>query len=499
LKKNSKGKQEAESLSSSTAKVTHVKVDFLILQIDPSNCMTYEITTKQLNPIAITVKNKGKNKSMMPACINLAGEKSIARVTLASMSDANKEAVDDQIEKTLKGKINREVKSTVLNIAHRELLELRKVEHLTKSVVECCEMIHPLKPTMDQLLRTGHALKVGDWVEIMCEYAPGTCSDGGVGEIMEISKDEDDRAWCTVSYVIDKRIETCIDQKRITVTIMPWKDTTYKKRLGRDVQPIQIEEVEERKYEPPNRTPIEWLQYCLKSRTHERRGWLKDKLLQLNLLEATPEALWKILWIHCDEKWFHGIVRRTNAKACPELGIAKTSHSAHHKKHIAKVMAHCCVGYLFTGDVEAGGDGFLISCDRCASFKMPLRNSYHSSRDPTTGKLSFKGNAVKNVKGVPYLVDCAVTGTDVGTATKPCFPLKRLWEYTLIPAIALLVDEGGPCEGAVVVVQQDNAGPHIEEGYRTWMLDQCDFLGWMYEPQAPQGITFIVPLPSPAL
>ncbi len=26
----------------------------------------------------------------------------------------------------------------------------------------------------------------------------------------------------------------------------------------------------------------------------------------------------KILWIHCDEKWFHGIVPRTNAKACPE-------------------------------------------------------------------------------------------------------------------------------------------------------------------------------------
>ena len=104
----------------------------------------------------------------------------------------------------------------------------------------------------------------------------------------------------------------------------------------------------------------------------------------------------KILWIHCDEKWFHGIVPRTNAKACPELGIPKTSHSAHHKKHIAEVMAHCCVGYLFEGDVEAGGDGLLISCDRCASFKMPLRNSYVSTRDAITGKLKFKGNALKH-------------------------------------------------------------------------------------------------------
>ncbi len=147
-------------------------------------------------------------------------------------------------------------------------------------------------------------------------------------------------------------------------------------------------------------------------------------------------------------------------------------------------MAHCCVGYLFHGDVEAGGGGFLISCDRCASYKMPLRNSYHASRDPATGKLMCKGNALKHTKGVPYLVDCSVTGSDVGTATKPCFPLKRLWEFTLIPAIAQMVDVGGPCEGATVVVQQDNAGPHIEEAYSTWIHAMFDsLLGWMYEPQ----------------
>jgi hypothetical protein len=202
----------------------------------------------------------------------------------------------------------------------------------------------------------------------------------------------------------------------------------------------------------------------------------------------------KILWIHCDEKWFHGIVPRTNGKACPELGIAKQSHSAHHKKHIAKVMAHCCVGYLFAGDVEAGGDGFLIACDRCASYKMPLRNSYHSSRDEATGKLKFKGNELKHAAGVPYLVDCNVTGSDEGTATKPCFPLRKLWEFNLIPAIAQLVDEGGPCEGAQVVVQQDNAGPHIEVGYRLWMQHIFDHLGWLYEPQAPQGTRNTYPI-----
>jgi hypothetical protein len=193
----------------------------------------------------------------MPDCIDLSGDNSIARATLATMSAADKQAVDVRMEKTMKGKINREVKDTILNIAHRELLEQKNIEHLTKSVVETVEMIHALKPTMEELLRTDHAMKVGDWVEVLCEYAPGMCSDGGVGEIVKITRDDNDRAWCTVAYVLDKRIETGIDQKRITVTIMPWKDTTTKKRQGRDVTASEIVELEECKYDPPNRTPIE--------------------------------------------------------------------------------------------------------------------------------------------------------------------------------------------------------------------------------------------------
>ncbi len=52
----------------------------------------------------------------------------------------------------------------------------------------------------------------------------------------------------------------------------------------------------------------------------------------------------KILWIHSDEKWFHALVPRGNAKACAELGLERQTYSAHHKSHIGKVMAHCTVG-----------------------------------------------------------------------------------------------------------------------------------------------------------
>ncbi len=197
-----------------------------------------------------------------PDCIDFAGKKYVARVTLEGMSAENKLAVDQQIEKTLKTKINKELKDTILNVAHREQLKLLNVEHLTKkSVVETGEMTHPLKPTLDKLLRSDHALKVGDWCEMLYKYSPGTCSDGGVGSISEISRDdEDDRVWCTVSYVLDKRVETRIDPSRITVTIMPYKDTTSRNRLGREVESIATEETEVRKYDPPLKTPLEWLQ-----------------------------------------------------------------------------------------------------------------------------------------------------------------------------------------------------------------------------------------------
>jgi hypothetical protein len=200
-----------------------------------------------------------------------------------------------------------------------------------------------------------------------------------------------------------------------------------------------------------------------------------------------PATTTKILWIHSDEKWFYGLVARKNAKACPSLGIDKQTYSAHHKSHIKKVMVHCTVGYLFDGHVENGGKGFLIAIHRCAAFRVPLRDVFHSSRDPITGRIKFKGNAVKNAAGVPYLVDCNVTGNNPGTPTKPMFPLRKVWEHSLLPAIEDLVSVGGLCEGAQVIYQEDNAGPHQEDKYTAWMAAEFLKRGWKVELQAPQG------------
>jgi hypothetical protein len=104
---------------------------------------------------------------------------------------------------------------------------------------------------------------------------------------------EEGKIYCTVGYVLDKRIETDIDSSRITVTIMPYKDTTSTKRARREPVVIVGEKDLSRKIVPPDRTPLQWLEYGLKSRNHEKRGWLRGKLLFYDLMEPNPEALWK--------------------------------------------------------------------------------------------------------------------------------------------------------------------------------------------------------------
>ena len=200
----------------------------------------------------------------------------------------------------------------------------------------------------------------------------------------------------------------------------------------------------------------------------------------------------KILWVMCDEKWFHALVPRTNAKACASLGLHKSTYSAHHKSHIGKVMVHCTVGYLFADDPDLGGEGFLIGCNRCAGFKVPSRDIRIATRDPLTKKLTYKGNPIKHPKGIPFLVDCNVTGTNPGTPTNPCFPLKTLWEHCLIPSLEKLTAPGGPCEGALVILQEDNAGPHTEGNYHAWMTAAFAERQWRIELQAPQGQSLLV-------
>jgi hypothetical protein len=103
------------------------------------------------------------------------------------MSDNKRSSIDKKIGSSLQTKLNKDVRDAILDEAHSELLAKLNCEHRTKSVVSVTTMMHPLKPTMDKLMGTTHALKVGDWVEVLYAYAPGLCSDGGMEKLSPLN------------------------------------------------------------------------------------------------------------------------------------------------------------------------------------------------------------------------------------------------------------------------------------------------------------------------
>ncbi len=62
----------------------------------------------------------------------------------------------------------------------------------------------------------------------------------------------------------------------------------------------------------------------------------------------------------------------------------------------------------------------------------------------------------------------------------------ELWMTVLLPELNALIKPHGPCEGALVVHQEDNTGSHIDKTYKAWLQAQFDACGWKLEHQAPQ-------------
>jgi Transposase len=192
----------------------------------------------------------------------------------------------------------------------------------------------------------------------------------------------------------------------------------------------------------------------------------------------------KYLLIHYDEKWFYGMLARSNCKHCPALGLGKRHRKAQHKQATNKVMSVAFVGYAFDGCFENGGHGVKLGIYRAQKAKIAARIQRAATRDGS-GKVKYNGETLRE-KGDAYLVDCNVTGSNTGTASDPKFALKDLFEETVFPAVEELIGAGGKYEGYLPVFQGDNAGPHVDSGFDSYVKGECGQRGWMWEPQAPQ-------------
>ena len=85
-------------------------------------------------------------------------------------------------------------------------------------------------------------------------------------------------------------------------------------------------------------------------------------------------------------------------------------------------------------------------------------------------------------------MDANVTGSNEGTSTKPKFALKNLWKHRLLPMIDHLASPGQRYHGVKVVLQQDNAGPHLEGSLNAFLNEEiAKRPGWIRSDQAPKG------------
>ncbi len=187
-------------------------------------------------------------------------------------------------------------------------------QHLQKQNVTAAEMVHVPRKSIWEEQELLANVKIGDWVEVSYNYMPGTCSDGGIGAItalINVSDDPElripDELYATVRYVIGNRVEHSVDMKRLTVVPMPFKATSVNLRK-RHASPAKTTA------EPipviVKRTPLEWLKLGLSTRRHEKKGWLRQQLIDNNELHPSDEeVLWKrvISDFRCQESYREGM------------------------------------------------------------------------------------------------------------------------------------------------------------------------------------------------
>ena len=149
---------------------------------------------------------------------------------------------------------------------------------------------------------------VGDCVEVEHSYAQGFCSAGGIGIVIKLNAALHDGtggdflleecATYDVEYIVEKTIEYDVPLTRMTIIPMPYVNPT-----GRTLrsQSSSKSDALVGSGDPQDgvgneellRTNLEWLQYGLTTRRHEKMEWLKSILIEKDLLQEDKSLLWQ--------------------------------------------------------------------------------------------------------------------------------------------------------------------------------------------------------------
>ena len=227
--------------------------------------------------------------------IDLTAASTIAGKHLKNMSDSLKESVIDTAVKNHKKMENNNVKTAVLEVQYAALCHATFVEHLKAKVTPASQMLHGRRQTIIEEQGLLARIKVGDWVFATEDMSPGMNSEGGygcvtAGNFKEKTGDQEPvLANVDVHWLISNRHERHVCLDRLTVVAMPYKDAKPSLRARKEPKSQQVVT----KLPPPLRTQIEWLEFGVQTRKHERKGWLKEELVEKHkLIPDTKAALW---------------------------------------------------------------------------------------------------------------------------------------------------------------------------------------------------------------
>jgi hypothetical protein len=263
----------------------------------------------------------------------------VAGKHLANMSDASRASVATKLNKTVKTARNKAVKDAVLGEQYTAKVLEFTVAHLKLRQSTVASMVHAWRKTKFEEEGINAVVKAGDWVQIASDYTPGICSDGGVACVTAVHCGEEQCPLIPerkivlevdVHYLIYGRRERGVLVSRLTVIPMPYTSAQMPLRKRVRHKHVDIVHIDS----PPQRQPLEWLQYGLESRRHEKRGWLKQLLIYYELLKDTKEDLWKCVF--SDDRCQQACIIAGMKAACEAMGDPFVDLCAHVAKPSSK-------------------------------------------------------------------------------------------------------------------------------------------------------------------
>ena len=195
--------------------------------------------------------------------------------------------------------------------------------------------------------------------------------------------------------------------------------------------------------------------------------------------------------VHMDEKWFRGIVNRTNNKVLTSIGLEGVDYFAHHKAHIDKIMYIVVTAFALTNDndITKGGVVVPVSCIRVGKMMKAQRDSWKKVYDENGNRLKTDAN-ISRRRGDEYFKPMEITGSSEGTANKPKFSLWKAYKNYIIPDLEKKVIRRFSNNGqrrVIVVLQEDGAGPHKDQRYLRRMQRVFHKKGWIKFNQPSQS------------